>query len=172
MKTFPKKAIYGMARFLMFPCLLAICTLLCACPVPPNKPIPPLDPSKVAEKDQAAVTPTLPTKPGQVFRMPFGDLYQLVQGNAALIFDVRPTIFHKMGNIPGSISWPEGAFERDLARHEPRIRVANSQNTPIVIYCTDLACPDAVSVATKLAVLGHSVSVLQGGYDAWKTAAP
>lgn len=104
--------------------------------------------------------------------MPFGDLYQLVQGKAALIFDVRPGIFHKMGNIPGSISWPENAFERDLARHEPRIRSANSQNTPIVIYCTDLACPDAVTVATKLAVLGYSVSVLEGGYDTWKTAAP
>jgi rhodanese-related sulfurtransferase len=172
MKQSAREEINGIARFTTFACLLAMCTLLCACPASPNKPIPPLDPTKVAGKDKTAVTPTLPTKPGQVFRMPFGDLYQLVQGKAALIFDVRPSIFHKMGNIPGSISWPENAFERDLARHEPRIRSANSQNTPIVIYCTDLACPDAVTVATKLAVLGYSVSVLEGGYDTWKTAAP
>jgi rhodanese-related sulfurtransferase len=159
-------------RFLALPCLLGISALLCSCPEPPEKPIPPLDPTKAKKEDMAAEAPAAPAKPGQVSRMPLGDLYQLVQGNAAVIYDVRPAIFHRMGNIPGSISWPEAAFERDLARHESRIRAANAQNTPVVVYCTDLACPDAVTVATKLAARGHSVSVLQGGYDAWKVAAP
>ncbi len=159
----------GMVRVFL---LLAVSALLSSCPEPPKKPIPPLDPSKAIDKEKPAEAPAAPAGPGQVSRMPLGDLYQLVQGNAALIYDVRPVIFHKMGNIPGSINWPEAAFDRDLAKNEPRIRAANTQNTPVVIYCTDLACPDAVTVATKLAQRGHNVSVLQGGYDAWKVAAP
>lgn len=162
----------GMARVFLLPCLLAISALLTSCPEPPKKPVPPLDPTKAVEKETPTEAPAAPSKPGQVSRMPLGDLYQLVQNSAAVIYDVRPAIIHKMGNIPGSISWPQAAFDRDLARHEPRIRAAIAQSTPVVIYCTDLACPDAVSVATSLAQRGHSVSVLQGGYEAWKVAAP
>jgi len=172
MKNAPGKATKGMARVFLLPCLLLASVILSSCPEPPKKPIPPLDPSKAVEKDKPAVVPAVPASAGQVSRMPLGDLYQLVQGKAALIYDVRPAIFHKIGNIPNSISWPKSAFDRDLAKHEPRIRAANTQNTPVVIYCTDLACPDAVTVATKLAARGHSVSVLQGGYEAWKVAAP
>ncbi|MFM2196968.1 MAG: hypothetical protein RLZZ505_400 [Verrucomicrobiota bacterium] len=167
------KSAKGMASVFQRLGLLTLSALLCSCPEPPKKPIPPLDLSKATEKDKpTGEIPTKPKGPGQVSRMPLGDLYQLVQGNAALIYDVRPAIFHKMGNVPGSISWPKASFDRDLALHEPRIRAANAQNTPVVIYCTDLACPDAVTVATKLAERGCDVSVLQGGYEAWKVAAP
>jgi rhodanese-related sulfurtransferase len=173
MKKNQAKSAKGMARVFLLPCLIALSALLCSCPEPPKKPIPPLDLSKATEKDKPTEEITAkPTGPGQVSRMPLGDLYQLVQSNAALIYDVRPTIFHKMGNVPGSISWPQASFDRDLAKHEPRIRAANAQNTPVVIYCTDLACPDAVTVATKLAERGYNVSVLQGGYEAWKVATP
>jgi len=103
--------------------------------------------------------------------MPLGNLYQLVQKNAALVFDVRPKIFYKMGHIPGAISFPESDFDRDIAKYEAQIRISNTSRTPVVVYCTDLACPDAVTVAAKLAARGHDVSVLQGGYEAWKIAA-
>lgn len=168
MKQSTEKAAKGMARVLLLPCLFAFFS----CTEPPEKPVPALDPSKAVEKKMPAIATSPPAKPGQVTRMPLGDLYQLVQSKAAVIYDVRPAIFHKMGNIPGSISWPQAAYERDLTKHEPRIRAANAQSTPVVIYCTDLACPDAVHMATRLAQRGHSVSVLQGGYEAWKVAAP
>jgi len=167
------KATKGTVRVFLFPCLLVASVLLTSCPEPPKKPIPPLKPAAAEPENGTPLqTVTAPAAPGTVNRMPLGDLYQLVQNNAAVIYDVRPAIIHKMGNIPGSISWPAAAFDRDLARHEPRIRAAIAQSTPVVIYCTDLACPDAVSVATRLAQRGHSVSVLQGGYEAWKIAAP
>jgi rhodanese-related sulfurtransferase len=173
MNRAPAKTANSMARAFLLPCLLT----LFSCTEPPEKPVPALDPSKAVkekekEKEKPAEAPAPPSQPGQVTRMPLGGLYQLVQRNAAVIYDVRPAIFHKMGNIPGSISWPQAAFDRDLAKHEPRIRAAIAQSTPVVIYCTDLACPDAVSVATRLAQRGHSVSVLQGGYEVWKAAAP
>lgn len=102
--------------------------------------------------------------------MALGDLYQLVQGNAALIYDVRPALYYKLGHVPGAISWPKSHLADGLAVNEPRIRAANLRNTPVVIYCTDLACPDAITVASALAERGHRVSVLQGGYAAWKIA--
>lgn len=168
MNRTPATSAKDMTRIFLIPCLLA----LFSCAEPPEKPVPALDPSKAIEEKKPAEAPAQPTQPGRVTRMPLGDLYQLVQSNAAVIYDVRPTIIHKMGNIPGSISWPKANFDRDIVKHEPHIRAAIAGNTPVVIYCTDLACPDAITVATSLAQRGHSVSVLQGGYEAWKAVTP
>lgn len=143
--------------------------MLASCVEPPEKPVPALNPDKApAPEKQAETAP--PAKAGGVTRMPLGDLYQLVQSNAAVIYDVRPAFSYALGHIPGAVSWPKADLAKDLAIHEPRIRASNTANTPVVIYCTDLACPDAVTVATALAARGHSVSVLQGGYEAWKIA--
>jgi hypothetical protein len=111
--------------------LLAVSICALSCTESPEKPIPPLNPSLAEE--EPAEPPVAPTKPGQVTRMPLGDLYQLVQRNAAVTYDVRPTFYYSIGHVPGAISWPKAAFERDLAKHEPRIRVANAGNTPVVI---------------------------------------
>lgn len=140
-----------------------------SCIEPQNKPIPALDPSLSTVEPETAKLVT-PTTPGTVTRMPLGTLYQLTQGNAGLIYDVRPTIFYKLGHIPGAISFPKDSFEKDIAKHEVKIKDAIKNQTPVVIYCTDLACPDAITVANQLSARGHNVSVLQGGYAAWKSA--
>lgn len=103
--------------------------------------------------------------------MRLGELYQLVHNDAALVFDVRPKLIYSLGHIPGALSWPKSDFQKDLPKHEPNICAALESNKPVVIYCTDLACPDAATVAKALAARGHSVSILQGGYDAWKATA-
>ena len=152
----------------------AACLFLISCPEPPSKPIPPLDPSKViAEKDIpiSSPAPGASAKPGRLTAIPLGDLYQLVQNNAVLIYDVRPLLIYKLGHIPGAISWPKNDFDRYYDKQVGSIRAANASNTPVVIYCTDFACPDGLTVATALSKRGLSVSVLQGGYEAWKIAA-
>jgi rhodanese-related sulfurtransferase len=148
--------------------LAAFSVILTNCVDPPEKPVPPLDLSKAPATEK--VEEAAPMKPGGVTRMPLGDLYQLVQSKAALIYDVRPAFAYALGRVPGAVNWPKSKFDEGLPQHEPRIRAANEANTPVVIYCTDLACPDAVTMATALAARGHSVSVLQGGYEAWKIA--
>jgi len=107
--------------------------------------------------------------PGRVTRIALGDLFALQQSGNVLIYDVRPAFFHSLGNIPGSVNWPTAAYEKQLAIREPEIRAANRAGRPVVLYCADLACPDARNVATWLAERGHSTSVLEGGWDAWKT---
>ena len=160
----------------LFLSALALAIFASSCSEPPEKPVPPLDPSKAVAKKTATeevATPApapAPSKPASLTRMPLGDLYQLVQNNAAVIYDVRPKMIYHLGHIPGAISWPKNLYEQDLAKHEPRIRSAVAGNTPVVIYCTDLACPDAMAVATRLVARGYSVSILQGGYAAWKVA--
>lgn len=156
--------------------VVGISILSCAEPEA-AKPIPPLQPEKVKNlpgernlENAPGPLPEKPTTPGQLTRMPLGDLYQLVEKEAALIYDVRPAISYRMGHLPNAISWPKRAFEKDFAKHEPTIKAANKENTPVVLYCTDMACPDATEVGTKLAARGYSVSVLQGGYAAWKIA--
>ena len=106
---------------------------------------------------------------GKVTRMPLGNFFQIQQSGRALIFDVRPGFFYKLGHVPGSINWPKGRFEESLAIYEPQIEAAASAGKPVILYCTDLACPDALNVANRLAARGHSVSILEGGWDAWKT---
>lgn len=152
--------------------LVGIVTLcLNACQPPPEKPIPPLNPTKLpVEPQTTAPTASTPVKPGQLTRMPLGDLYRLVQREAVLVYDVRPLIYYKIGHVPGAISWPKKDFDRYYDKQAPNLRLANKNNTPVVFYCTDLACPDGLAVAEKLVARGHTVSVLQGGYEAWKTA--
>ncbi len=167
MRKFSEKAVARSAAMLL---LGGGCLFSGSCQPPPEKPIPPLDLSKSTAKPEPSAPASPATLTGQLTRMPLGDLYQLVQKDAALIYDVRPTLYYKMGHIPGAISWPKKEFSRDYERHAPAIRTANTNNTPVVLYCTDLACPDGLTVAQKLATRGHDVSVLQGGYEAWKVA--
>lgn len=157
-------------QFLHTTCLVAACLSVTSCFEPQDKPIPPLDPSLSTVEPTAPDAEQAPSKPGTVTRMPLGTLYQLTQSDAALIFDVRPTIFYKMGHIPRAISFPKSNFDKDIEKHEVLIKNAIKNQTPVVIYCTDLACPDAITVAAQLSQRGHNVSVLQGGYEAWKTA--
>lgn len=160
----------GNFRTLIIPAIF-FGALLASCSDPPPKPVPPLDINKkVLDHEPIVKAPAAPA-PATLTRMPVGDLYQLAQRNAALIYDVRPKMFYKMGHIPGAISWPKADYDRDLSNQIPPIQAANTGNTPVVLYCTDLECPDALHVASALVAQGHSVSVLQGGYKAWRSAA-
>lgn len=149
---------------------LPACTDERAIPEAPlgSSPQPPSKPTPAPTTPEPAATPVTPITPGSVTRMPLGTLFQLQQADNVLIYDVRPTFTRALGSIPGSVSWPKNAYESQLATREPEIRAATAAGKPVVFYCTDLACPDATTVATRLAARGHKVSVLQGGWDAWK----
>lgn len=97
-----------------------------------------------------------------------GDLFALQQSGEVLMYDVRPAFFHSLGHIPGSKNWPKRDYEKQLSLREGEIRAAAAAEHPVVLYCTDLACPDALVVATRLAARGHHIQVLEGGWDAWK----
>jgi adenylyltransferase/sulfurtransferase len=132
-----------------------------AAPVAPS-PVPPAPPKpRPAPRAPAA---------GVVTAMDLATLFTLQQAGGVLLYDVRPGFVLSFGRIPGAISWPRREFTRQLASQEPRIRAAAAAGNPLVLYCTDSDCPDARAMADQLAGRGHDVSVLSGGYAAWKDA--
>ena len=124
--------------------------------------------TSAAENQASSTVTAAPVTPGNVTRMPLGTFFQLQQTDGALIYDVRPSFFYGLGHIPGAISWPKGAFDSQIASREPEIRKCNASGRPVVIYCTDLQCPDARTVAGKLSTRGLETNVLEGGWEAWK----
>ncbi len=122
--------------------------------------------------NQQQISPEEPAEPtvtqGRITRIPLGTFFQLQQSDKALIFDVRPSFYYSLGHVPGAINWPRGRFEEQLSQHEAQIQAAIATKKPVLLYCTDLACPDALNVATRLAERGHSTAILQGGWEAWK----
>lgn len=118
----------------------------------------------------AAEVPPPEVRPGRLTRIPLGTLFERQQAGTALIYDVRPPFFHGLGHIPGSVNWPKNSYHAQLAIREAEIREARDAGKVVVIYCTDLACPDARTIADRLAQRGHNITILEGGWDAWKVA--
>lgn len=147
---------------------------LAACANTASQPTKRPSPEPPVAVERQAPSPTKTTaapsfKQGRVTRVALGDFFQLQQSGRALIFDVRPSFYFVLGHVPGSINWPRARFDSGIGTFEPKIQSATSAGTPVFLYCTDLACPDALAVAEKLAARGHSVAILQGGWEAWKT---
>lgn len=115
------------------------------------------------------VKPAAPAR-GRVAVIDMSTLFTLQQGGKVLVFDVRPSFVNAFGHLPGAINWPRYSFDEAYARHEPEIKAALAADKMVVLYCTDAACPDSRAVAERLADKGFTVSVLEGGYNAWKDA--
>lgn len=107
---------------------------------------------------------------GRVTTIDLNTLLFLQQNDRALIYDARASVIHAYSHVPGSISWPRTSFNEQVVTREAEIRAAVAAGKTVVVYCTDAGCPDARAVATQLAARGHTISVLEGGFHAWKDA--
>ncbi|MEI6654814.1 MAG: rhodanese-like domain-containing protein [Verrucomicrobiota bacterium] len=124
-----------------------------------------------AQSRQARSTPPARTpQPGKITHLQLDGVFPLQQSNSALIYDVRPAFFFSLGHIPGALNWSINSFAGQLATREEEIRRASHDKRPVILYCTDLACPYSNNVACRLSARGHSVAVFDGGYAAWKAA--
>jgi len=138
----------------------AIACVLASCGHEP----PPKPPAKPAGAKPAA------PRQGRVATIDLNTLLFLQQNDRALIYDARASVIHAYSHVPGSVSWPRTSFNEQLVTREAEIRTAVAAGKNVVIYCTDAGCPDARAVATQLAARGHTISVLEGGFHAWKDA--
>ncbi len=96
------------------------------------------------------------------------ELFTLQQSGNVLLYDARPGYFYFLGHITGAINLPKADCDAQIEKREAEIKAAISAKKPIVIYCTNLLCPDARTVATHLAGFGYSSSTLTGGWESWK----
>lgn len=137
--------------------------LLTACQEPAAPPTPVIVPPKPVESP-SSVTPAA----GKITAMEVTTLFPRQQAGTVLLYDARPGFIAAFGKIPGAISWPKNDFDARLSQREAEIRAAKVAGKPVVVYCTDADCPDALTVAEKLAARGHDVSVLEGGFAMWQ----
>lgn len=107
---------------------------------------------------------------GIVSTISLASLFELQQAGRVLVFDARPGFVYAFGHLPAAVNWPRGLFDSERPQHESEVRQAIAKNRSIVVYCTDAACPDAGEVARRISALGYSVSILEGGFAAWKEA--
>jgi rhodanese-related sulfurtransferase len=121
-------------------------------------------------KTEQTVFEKAPVKPGAITRIDITAVFPLQQAGAVVLFDARPAIFYHMGRIPGARSWPAKRFESQLAEHKPVLESAARNGIPVVLYCSDRECADARAAAERIAAIGYSVSVLEGGFEEWKAA--
>ena len=137
---------------------------------PPAAPAPAVKPSAAPAKPKAEAPPKPVAKAGKLTVMDMTTFFPRQQAGTVLIYDARPGFVASFGKIPGSISWPRHEFDARLSQSESEIRAAKAAGKPVVIYCTDAGCPDSRAVGEKLAARGHDVTILEGGFAAWKEA--
>ncbi len=131
-------------------------------------------PVKEAPVPEKKTVPTAPKKTprmnnrGKVSSISLTDAFALQQSGRALIYDARPGFFYGLGHIPGAISLPKTNCDVQIAAREAEIKAALAAGKTIVVYCTDMLCPDARTVAIHLSSFGYSSSTLTGGWESWK----
>lgn len=136
----------------------------------------PAKPQATAKKEAAVPAPAKPKRPvlmngrGKVTSISITDAFGIQQSGEVLIFDARPSFYYTLGHIPGAISLPKNKGDEEVDKHDAEIKAAIAAKKPIIIYCTNLMCPDARTVAMRLADRGYSSSTLTGGWDSWKEA--
>ena len=159
----------------LLPPLLALALVACAeKQVPaPSGPNPKPESSQKAKKEGAKPKYTKPVRMngrGEISSISLEDFFLLQQSGKALIFDARPGFFHGLGHIPGSINIPAKNCDEKIAARESEIKAAIASGKTIVVYCTNLVCPDARTLAIHISGFGYPARIFSGGWDAWKDA--
>ena len=146
----------------MLAAMAACLTTACLKPTPPPR-------VQATTKPKSVEKPQVRAK-ALVTAINLTNLFTLQQGDRVLLYDARPAFVYAFGHLPAAVNWPRSSFDSGLSAHEPEIKAAIQAGRTIVLYCTDAACPDARAMAEQLAKLGYPISVLDGGFAAWKEA--
>lgn len=160
--------------------LLHLLTAICAtsiavsctdAPVPVSEPVAPV---VTQVKNTPAKKPTAEVKksvmPGAITSLDIGQVFTMKESGKAVVIDVRPPLYYRLGHINGAESMPLIKYDKIIAAKRPQLDAAVKDGKVIVLYCQNSNCPDAHKTAVKLAKLGYSASVFRGGWEEWKQA--
>ncbi|MGE9266641.1 MAG: rhodanese-like domain-containing protein, partial [Verrucomicrobiales bacterium] len=145
------------------PAIILLLALLTACqqntPPQAKKPAAASPPSlkKPAPAPESSPPPAAEIKksaprvePGIISQVDLARLFELRQAGRVLLLDTRPSLFHQLAHIPGSLSLPRKKFAQRYPELKTRLNQAVADGHAIVLYCTDSACPDALATARQL----------------------
>ncbi|MBN1587614.1 MAG: rhodanese-like domain-containing protein [Candidatus Omnitrophica bacterium] len=92
---------------------------------------------------------------------------EIVAGRRWMILDARTPKEYEAGHLPGALSLPRLEFEEKYEK----VEVFLSRREPLLVYCSDKLCDEAVLLAKRLKDQGYTqVWVFVGGFKAWETA--
>ena len=126
--------------------------------------------AKPAPVKHVAARPAATPKTGRVTAMDLSTFVAMREQGRLLVYDVRPSWLYALGHIPGAESFPGRSFDEAFATKETAMKSALAANHVIVVYCTDVKCPDGGMVAGWISQKGLPVSVMSGGWEEWKAA--
>jgi rhodanese-related sulfurtransferase len=93
--------------------------------------------------------------------------YQRATAAGALLVDVRDEKDFREGHAPGAIPLPYHGFGRAYPEFARRV----GKGSELLLYCYGTGCNLGARVGKRLIVRGFQhVTILQGGFQAWKRA--
>ncbi|QIF02452.1 rhodanese-like domain-containing protein [Roseimicrobium sp. ORNL1] len=96
---------------------------------------------------------------------------QMVEAGNVLILDARPDLFHQLGHIKGAKNLSKKNFQQDFQTLKGTLDAAHGKKRPILVYCADIHCPDAGTVAGWLMEKGYGgLLIFEGGWAEWESA--
>ena len=132
-------------------------------------------PAKITVKSQnlspkPVIKPIAEVEFGKLTSVDIGQLYAMKEAGKVFLVDVRPPLYHRLGNIEGSDSLPLIKYDKTIEMKRLVLDTAVKEGKVIVLYCQNINCPDAHKTGVKLTKLGYSVSTYSGGWEEWKEA--
>jgi rhodanese-related sulfurtransferase len=92
------------------------------------------------------------------------DTRAFFQAGTHLFLDARPLAEHFEGHIPGTFPVPVNEFDIHFTEIAPIL----DADSPLIVYCGNPACDQALRLAKRLRDAGYTnVSLFPGGYEAW-----
>lgn len=100
----------------------------------------------------------------------FDELKKIVAEKTAWIIDARAAHSFQEGHIPGATNLPAGCSDPEL---KDFIRAATNAKKPVVLYCSDAACPDSHGMAVRLSRDSDlKIMIYKEGWEEWKILEP
>ena len=89
----------------------------------------------------------------------------VVDTGSAVIVEALPAPYYEDAHLPGALNLPHDSDDATIAAVLP-VHAA-----PVVVYCSNLACPNSGILSRRLAQLGYAdVRTYEAGKEDWITA--
>jgi rhodanese-related sulfurtransferase len=83
----------------------------------------------------------------------------------AIVVEALPAPYFEDAHLPGARNLPHDATESTIAEVLP------DRETTVIVYCSNLACPNSTILSRRLAQLGYAdVREYEAGKEDWITA--
>ena len=93
------------------------------------------------------------------------DIRAVVETRSAIVVEALPAPYYEDAHIPGARNLPHDSDEAAIGAVLP------DRDAAVVVYCSNLACPNSGMLSRRLAQLGYTdVRTYEAGKEDWITA--